>query len=103
MKRLKVGGNRLDSLYGADHPNLDALRRQVNGQVVQGLQEKFSAKWLIINDSKGGLDGQRCDNRGAEEAMSSKGLEVGSDASTAARIMPGDGQNDRRIVKKSGA
>jgi hypothetical protein len=56
--------------------------------------------WYRVNlrDPKRRLDRQRCDGRGSKQPMGSEGLEVRCDASSAGRIMAGDGE-DGQIVR----
>ena len=60
--------------------------------MIQGAAQERVVCGPDFIDAKGGLDGERSDRGGAEEAVSCEGLEVGGDAGTGGGVVACDGE-----------
>lgn len=67
-------------------------------KMCQRVEDELIAKRIRFSDFYSRLHRKRSRHRSPEETMSGEGLEVRSDAGTAAGIVPCNGQNDQRIL-----
>jgi hypothetical protein len=81
-----------DDFRGIQHSDLNSRWREVGAKVLEGVLKQGWRNGVDLGDAEGGLDGQRGDGRGAQEAVGSKGLQIRSDSRSAAGIVASDGE-----------
>ncbi len=70
--------------------------------MVEGAGEEVGVDGLDLRDAQRGLHGKGGDGGGAEEAVGREGLQIGSNAGAAGRVMTGDRENDLRLATVEG-
>ena len=86
--------HRFDELARGEHAGLDRGRRQIVDHDFDLLLHEVDGHGMHAVDAGGVLGGNRGDDRGAEDAERLKGLEIGLNACTSARVRPGDGEGN---------
>ena len=63
-----------DDFGGIQHPDLDPRWREIGAKVLEGVLKQERRNGVNLDNAEGGLNGQRGDGRGAQEAVGNKGL-----------------------------